>query len=325
MQATTNTDIELRSGEMISSLQPGVQVVFNVRHTQPPNNSVPGKIKRDAIYFAIYRVFEEEQGGRDIQTHLNLLKEIAARSVCKRDNRLMHFITKNAHWHAYGEFASDESTHMLCLKLFLDSGHFQTSIDLRWCVNYMSNQKKLNWLEMILDRPVVLDNDWHVFSLIQDSIHRYDPIEILDLFLKILKPRRDLRALDPSNEPTSENTRNETLLHLFMRTELPDTQRLQMLLRSQDPYFLNKYNQRPLEILEDRISFFTHYKRQPPIQLTLSVAMMHKSEETHDPVCRDLVLALGHLSKSGSLLRLLDGELLRIIARSARLDYYTSL
>jgi hypothetical protein len=319
-KAIAECDMDSLNSEPKSRLQ--VQIVFDVLHLQPPNNSASGRITRKPVYFALYRVFEDEMNGKDIETALDVLMLLASAHQTKQDTKLMHFITKNAHWHVYGEFASDESTHMRCLNVFFDVGYFQSSLDLRWCVSFICRQNKLIWLESFLSRLEVLNSDWHVFNLIRDSIQRDDSLEVLALLLRILKPRRDLHAVCDRYEPNNEYTERETLLHVFVKSNLPDLGRLQLLMMSQDPCFLNLYNKRPLRILESRCSFFTVNKHTLPLQFRQSLATMQESEKIHEPINRDFILALALLPGSSSPLRLLDGELLRVIAISARLDYH---
>ena len=300
-------------------------------------------IKRPMIFYAVYRMFEDEDLFCDHTPNRflrqGLVLNLLVRYAMPRNARLMRFIMWQARWHLHGR-VSDEvhnDTAYFCMKILEIGRYFSALEDIRFGVAFMVRQKRhltldlmFDWLHalLIILLPFFYWGLGLASIILCDSILRGDSHEILAFFLYELRPRRLFRSsgfdvvcnyirgeyfiLDDFDDFGSE-----TLLHVLVRSDRPDSDRLRVLLEvgRQDPLIQDRMGRTPLQLLEQRI----HLLPEECVEL---IASLREGETQYAPERRDLMLVLGMcLSGSKSPLRLLDAELLHMVAGMAKLEY----
>jgi hypothetical protein len=297
----------------------------------------PVIIKRPMVFYAVYRVFEElllSDGAGDVQT--NVLRLVAAHAM-RRDMHLMHFIMWRAHWHVHGSCRLCDRVVRMCLDALLAAGYFSEAVDFLWGVDFIVRQQvrltlhwTCMWIGPLLSRA--RGDDWSVFMLVRDSIHREDCLGLLAYILGELRPRTDLRAVYDRYDsmrmysPLVDSiclrdceagaTCRETLLHVLVRSERPDPDRLQLLLDvgRQDPLFQNRAGRTPLQVLVSRIHILPAFCAQTQDLLREGEAEPVRRHLNEFQLERDLTLVLGFgLRESKSPFRLLELEIMQLI------------
>jgi hypothetical protein len=303
-------------------------IAFNVRFSKTST-----RMRRDAIYYAVYRVFEDHRNGKDIEQAKEILLQVAIYTTFEPDTQLFDFITKHAYYHATGKIAQDLDVHITCWWLVMQA-RLGRNCPLQKCFDYAldqiddysqlftANDFELSdqewriqrkhtdgiWLQVILHILRVNDNDLNnlmTFNIIHASIvHEFEE-KLLWFIIRELNPPYDLREY----REWSFNT----LLHECVTYPNLKPYQLKELLKDFDPQHLDYDGRRPSEVL----STLTPSEHTEEL-----LALLRASEEMHEPSRRDLMVVMGHsLPMSCSMFSWLDNELLRMITEYARLEY----
>jgi hypothetical protein len=299
----------LRSIALLNHRWTAKRFAFEVRHTQP--DKAPGWLTRSLETYAVYRVFEDERDGKALQPALDVLAYFQEVTLL-RNVSVIRFLTQDAHWHAYGEHPSgDLDTHFRCLDVYLGADPYVFEIRARRYAGLFARQHDWSvWLQGLVRHPRVLHSESCVFNLIRDCIHRQDHPDILAFLLRSLQPTThagyryyDTDVVEFDHYATrplyaANDSRHETLLHVFARSTAPDCERLRLLHDAQHPYALDSAGKLPSELLDPASACW---------------ALMRATEDQHAPWQREVVLLLGMKEGSGSPLSMLSVDLLRMI------------
>jgi hypothetical protein len=302
---------------------PPVIFAFDVRFAKTSK-----RMRRDAVYYAVYKVFDDHRNGKDTAKALSILRLIAIGTEFEPDDQLLDFITKDAYYHAYGTYAKELGPHISCWQAVVNM-QFKDSCPFSKCINYAmahthdlfrGTNFNLNdgnqcaqrthadgiWLQLILFSWRDHNEYSSMYDLIVQSIVRNDEEKLLQFILREMRPPYDLRS-------SMYNTSAKTVLLACVQSPDLKPYQLNLLLQTFNPLFLDRNDMRPSDLL----------LAAPPHEHTDEfLTMLRASEEIHEPSRRDLMVVMGHsLLKSGSILSCLDNELLRMIIGYAQIEY----
>jgi hypothetical protein len=301
-------------------------IAFDVRFAKTSK-----RMRHDAVYYAVYKVFDDHRNGKDTAPALLSLKHVASGTEFEPDDQLLDFITKDAYYHANGTYATELGLHISCWQTVV-CFRFRHSWPYTKIINYaiahthdlfLGTNFNLNdgdqcaqrthadgiWLQIILFKWRDQADYSSMYDLIVQSIVRNDEEKLLQFILREMCPPYDLRS-------SIYSAMAKTVLHACVQSPDLKPYQLNLLLQTFNPLLLDHNDMRPSDLL----------LAAPPHEHTDEfLTMLRASEEIHEPSRRDLMVVMGHsLLKSGSILSCLDNELLRMIIEYAQIEYSLS-
>jgi hypothetical protein len=303
-------------------------IAFNVRFAKTST-----RMRRDAIYYAVYRVFEDHRNGKDLEQANEILFQVAQHTKFESGTQLFDFITKHAYYHATGKNSPDLDVHITCwwhvmyptlgrncpvqkcfdyaLDQIEDRCQLFTSDDFDLSDREWRAQRKHTdgiWLQVILN-TLFDKSDYQSNQIKFNIIHASILLDFEETLLSFICREVFL----PSDLRLSYGFDSRTALHECVTYPNLKPYQLRELLKDFDPQHLDDDGRRPSEVL----STLTPSEHTEEL-----LAILRASEEIHEPSRRDLMVVMGHsLPMSCSMFSWLDNELIRMITEYARLDY----
>jgi hypothetical protein len=302
-------------------------IAFNVRF---PKASC--RIRREAVYYAVYRLYEDHRNGKDTMPARVMLELVTRFIKFEPNHQFLDFITKQAYYHTFGKSAQNLDIQIACWWTVMN-----ILVEKFWpvhqCVDYalaqindfsqlvfeddldVTDQKwRVQrkhadgvWLQILLSIVCEKDKKTEMYYIILRSIQRQDEERLLWFIL------RELGLPDDRREYNYVSHTRDTVLHACIRCPDLKPYQLKHLLKVFNPQFLDSKYRRPSELLSTL---------KPHEHTEELLALLQTSEDMHEPWRRDLMVVMGQsLRASCSMLAWLDNELIRMIIEDARLYY----